>query len=606
MVKCRNRLRYGGRKKAAFGESLAAAAIQAAATNASAIMQSNAARESARQQAESIRANAQRQADAMKQQSENDKMLQEQNIEFMRSQNEQNRQLMRDQQMQLQMLAGYQNNVDRDLQARIVVKNGGRITKYPLRGLKQRNLGFTVTDGGYAQYLGNNLYRIYGDTHDQYHKTRSGKYKSGVGIELDDGQKIEVEGGGRTKTGKNKPGEVIEILPDRTEVFSNRDMYGINFADEVAAGKDPQDAANEQAYIRYIRGVNSDGSKMKTPVERNRRRPLAKYGKRVKALSGATYWDNLGGAGLTTFGNVLGAWLTGAGNSSAAKRMSNAYLDAGNTMADAYSNLSKVDMNAIGKNTFSMTGSAMPAIRTSNITLNPELVQVERDAQRRMSAVNNNTISGAAANSRYGRIATDAYDNRSQIYGRANQINESIRNENANRITQAAATNLNANLESNRSYWGLLADLAKYNNDITNEGILGRAGALSDARLQSANALAQARQTNGAVWGNAIATSAQGFANAFSNLGTMREKENAAYASASPASQVSAAIANGDRRRAKRLWNVYSNLNTPGAKDYARQLGTYLGYDVSKYGSIPTTLNDLSFNQILNLRNLLS
>ena len=136
---------------------------------------------------------------------------------------------------------------------------------------------------------------------------------------------------------------------------------------------------------------------------------------------------------------------------------------------------------------------------------------------------------------------------------------------------------MQADISSNQSRAGVLADVAKFNAETKNQGILGAADALGNAQLQAANALGTATQTNYGILGNALASSAQGWANAFDTVGTEREKTNAAYASADRATQVSTAIANNDRKRMQRMYDVYSK--TPGNEEYARQLAVALGID---------------------------
>jgi hypothetical protein len=588
----RYRLKHGGRRKVAFGESLAAAAIQAAAFTAGAAQQARAAQQAAAQQATEIRNQAQQQATALERQSENDRQLQEQNIKFMRQQNEENRQLMRDQQMQLQMLAGYNNVADRNRDTRIVVKRGGVIPSSLLRGVNSP-MPFTVTDGGYVNYLGTtpygqSLYELHGNTHNQYHKTKSGKYKSGVGIKFADGQVVEGEGSG----GKGL-GELLMVGPDGASFISRHSIKGFNPAQAVMQGADPNEVMAMQEMIKSMYNLSNDGRTGRPPVEERIYQPhrrLARNGLyRPRAYNG---WYNIGGAGINTLGNLAGAWLTTRGNSSAAKRMSSAYIDAGNMMADAYGKLQTVDMSGLNRGMFRASSSATPAIRTADVTLNPELVAIERDKNRRLASSSRNTLSSAADNNRTNRIMTDAYDNRTQIYNRANQINQSISNENANRITQANATNLQADIEGNRAYANAYMNMLQYNNDIVNQRTLGAAGARSDAALQAANAMANARQTNGASWGSAVAASANSWANALNTIGLERTKENAAYANGDIATRVSTAIANGDTTRMRRMYDVYSQ--TPGMETYASQLARALGINYKP------TYNQQAYNAMFN------
>lgn len=256
------------RPKAQFGEAIAAAGIGAAATLASAAISSAATANAAKKQAAAQQAAAQVQADALKKQNENANKLQEKSIEFTAQQNEQNRDLQNQIQMNLQMLAGQQNENARLDAARIQVKKGGS----PLKGQSSLlrgsyNMPFTVTDGGYAMPLGITpqgfgLYELRGDNHEQYHKTKGGKYKSGVGIKGATGQVVEGEGGKR-----NAQGELIMTTPDDIKFISKHSIKGFNPTQAVMNGMDPVDAYNTQeeikAYNKYPKnkkGMKNGGS----------------------------------------------------------------------------------------------------------------------------------------------------------------------------------------------------------------------------------------------------------------------------------------------------------------------------------------------------------
>ena len=69
-------------------------------------------------------------------------------------------------------------------------------------------------------------------------------------------------------------------------------------------------------------------------------------------------------------------------------------------------------------------------------------------------------------------------------------------------------------IQSRRDYMSQYVDLLKYNNDIANERITGRAQSIADGMLGGAGARATAQQAIGQSWGNAIAGSGQAFGNA--------------------------------------------------------------------------------------------
>ena len=276
----------GSRPKAllGLGESgaiLAAAGINVAGTMAASAISANATKKAAQDQANATIRSAQRQAQAIKDQSDKAKEYQQEAQDFIREQNAENRELQKDIQMQLQMLAGQQNVNDRLEASKIKVKAGGSIKRI-LRSaggqqflLRGGNMPFQVTDGGVVLPVGvtpegYDLYEIFGNDHEHYHKTRGGKYKSGVGIKFADGNVVEGEG-----NQKKNGGELMLVTPDNTYFISKHSINGFNPAEGVKQGLHPLQAYAIQEQEKDILGINDDGTKK------------AKLGKR-KFLIGGT------------------------------------------------------------------------------------------------------------------------------------------------------------------------------------------------------------------------------------------------------------------------------------------------------------------------------
>lgn len=283
----KRRLRNNGtRPKAMFGigESaaiLAAAGINAATQMAAAGINSAAAKESARTQAQASIQSAQRQAEALKDQSEKSKELQTESQEFIKEENAENREMQKDIQLQLQMLTGQQNVNDRLEASKIKVKAGGRLNRRLRNGgvqqssLRGGNMPFVVTDGGGVIPIGRtpegyDIYEIYGNDHEHYHKAQGGKYKSGVGIKFSNGGTVEGEGNQNSKTG-----EILTVTPNDAYFISDHKINGNNPADLVRAGMHPLQAYAIQENNKAVLGINDDGTKR------------AKLGKR-KFLAGGT------------------------------------------------------------------------------------------------------------------------------------------------------------------------------------------------------------------------------------------------------------------------------------------------------------------------------
>lgn len=272
LAKCGRKKAKCGRKKAAFGSEtaaiLAAAGINAAASAAAAAVGASATKDAANKQAQATTAAAQRQAQAIKTQTESSKEYQLEAQNFIKDQNAENRELQKDIQMQLQMLTGQQNVNDRLEASKLVVKNGG--IKKPRYSLRGNNTDFKVTDGGYMLYRGStpegfNLFEARGNDHEHYHKTPSGKYKTGVGIELKDKSAIELEGNQKTKQG-----EYLLQTPWALYAISKHTIDGFNPVKAVNEGIHPLLAFEKQEVKKKIKGVNDDGTPIGSPIKEHK------------------------------------------------------------------------------------------------------------------------------------------------------------------------------------------------------------------------------------------------------------------------------------------------------------------------------------------------
>lgn len=278
----KRRLRNAGsRPKALFGSEagaiLAAAGINVAGTLAASAISASATKKAAQDQAKATINAAQKQSQAIKDQSLKAKEYQQEAQEFTKEQNAENRELQKDIQMQLQMLTGQQNVNDRLEASKIKVKAGGKTNKlgYPQSLLRGGNMPFQVTDGGGVIPVGITpegfeLYEIVGNDHEHYHKTRGGKYKSGVGIKFADGNVVEGEG-----NQKKNGGELMLVTPDNAYFISKHSINGFNPAEGVKQGLHPLQAYAIQEQEKNMIGINDDGTKK------------AKLGKR-KFLIGGT------------------------------------------------------------------------------------------------------------------------------------------------------------------------------------------------------------------------------------------------------------------------------------------------------------------------------
>lgn len=592
MVK-RNKLR-NVRRKALFGAdgaemaaaTLAAAGITSVATMAAAGIGAAASASQAKEQAKSIEDNAVKRAEAIKLQNENNNALQEKNIEFIRSENEKTRQQQQDIQTTLQLMAGQENSNTRKDMANIRLRNGGKISKYSLRG-RNGNLPFTVTDGGAVLPIattpeGYDLYEIVGNDHEHYHKVQGGKSKTGVGIRFAGKKTIEGEGNQNTSQG-----ELMLVTPTDAKFISKHSIKGFNPAKAVLNGVHPIDAFDTQELIKDMYGITDDGNS--SPVRRmksygglntlpispdlsldflapvatgivagTRNENKAKCGRslrtggRSRAVNG-TWWDNYGGATINAGANLLGAGVTTLGNYIAGNYLTDAYGRAAGILSDAYDRMHGIDMSTINRDDY-RAAHAMAALQTPIVNTGAERSAAERTLHRNLARINRNTLSSAAAQNRSARAEVDYNDRISQIEANADKIRQGIIQGNMQRLTDVSQRNAELDTQANQQYAQAYLNLLQYNNDIENEKISGKAQTYADSLTQTAGTRASLAQANAASLAGALTGSASGFNNTLSAMAKQKNELEMAKLGATPDS----------------LYEYYlSNPNDPGIDAFA-------------------------------------
>ena len=607
----RYKLRNGGRRpKAPFGTEeaaiLSSAGINVAGTLAAANIGAKATKDAAKQQATATINAATKQAESIKEQANRAKELQQESQEFTKEQNAENRELQKDIQMNLQMLTGQQNVNDRLEAAKIQVRNGGSMRRKLaqqnpntlLRGsYSQTNMPFAVTDGGGVIPLGStpegfDLYELYGNDHDHYHKAQGGKNKTGVGLKFANGKTIEGEG-----NQNSNQGEYVLVTPNDAMFISKHSIKGFNPAIAVNNGMHPLEAFVIQEQIkaannisdsgktprrslRYIGGGTSNSSDFmylpqQTPTlsmdamapiatgvaygkingmyDKNNKDTKAKYGsnvnkkldnsKRPKAKDGfkAASWTDWAGAGINTLGNLGGAWITNAANNRAMGYISAANTQAAGMLADAYRQMHGIDINSIRREDYAAT-HAMAQLRAPIVNTAAQRTAQERTLQRKLENARRYSISGAATQDRMTLAETDYNDNIGKIEADANRIREQIKQHNIDSINETARLNAQLDTQANNQYASAYLNALQYNNNIENQKIAGIGQANADAISQNGIALAQAQQTNGNIFGSAIANSGQAFATAFDTNRKDRQDFSNIYMGLGDADKVTAAI----------------------------------------------------------------
>lgn len=621
------------RPKALFGSQeaaiLGAAAMNVAGQMTAAGISSKAAKDAARQQAQATVSAATKQANAIKDQTTRSKELQERSIEFTKEQNAENRELQKDIQLNLQMLTGQQNMNDRLEAAKIQVRNGGRMSMKSTNGqgdaflrgsYSPNNMPFVVTDGGGVVPVGVtpegfDMYEIKGNDHEHYHKTRSGKHKTGVGLKFANGKTIEGEG-----NQNGNQGEYVLVTPTDAMFISRHSIKGFNPAKAVNSGMNPLEAFIIQEQIKNANGISDSGKTDKRMIggltydtssftsqvpdlSRDGMAPIATgvaygsinsmYDKDNKAKNGtsarkklacggrrkanAGSWTDWAGAGINALGNLGGAWITQSANKAAADRIAKANMQAADILSDAYRQMHGIDMSLINKDDY-VAAHSMPAIRAAIVNTNAQTTAEDRALQRRLTNSKRYSMSGAAAQDRMSIAETQHNDNINNIESEANKIRESIKQGNTQRISEAANDNANRDAQANERYNIARLSLLQYNNDIENAKIAGIGQANADAISQSGLARAQGLQAGANAFSSALSASAQGFASTANGIRTERANRENVLIGADSRNKVDYLTANtktvGNRRQAYNLWNTWKNSSDSNLKQYAKELAS--------------------------------
>lgn len=621
----RIRLKNGGktRHKAFLG---ADGAIMAAATLAAAGINSAATTSAAKTQAKAVTENAKTQAQSIKQQSDNNTALQKESINFTRQQNQENRQQQQDIQTTLQMMAGQENMNDRMEANKIVVKYGGKTKRSSIKSSTfygGAGMPFNVTDGGAVLPLridnnGFGLYEIIGDTHEQSHKTPNGKRKTGVGIKFKNGDIIEGEGNGNTNQG-----ELMYVTPKDAFFLSKHSIDGYNPTQAVLNGVHPIEAYNVQEILKDIKGLNDDGSTKKTTsnnrfnsyrnsikklyggynilqnnanitalplnstrgvvggaIYNTKQNNIARYGKKIslrnnirnKASLGSwlglnkSDWKNYAGAIYSSVGNVLGAGVNVLGNMYAGNILSDAYTNAGNILIDAYSQMKGISLDEVKREDFEAPHT-LAVTRRANTNINPQVERIRRNADVEQREINRGTLSSAARQQRLAATNDRMTQRIGEQYAWKNNQDETIKQGNAERITETAKANADRDVIARKNWGDQRLSLMQYNNNIENAKIAGMAQAKADALTQSQTYRANALSTSMNAVGGALAASGKAFGTAMSDIRTDninklkedREFENV-YAGLGDASKIDAALIRaekGDLSYAKALYAKY-------------------------------------------------
>ena len=363
--------------------------------------------------------------------------------------------------------------------------------------------------------------------------------------------------------------------------ISKHNIKGFNPAKAVQEGMHPQDAFNAQQKIKAIYGINDDGSKN----NKSSYKQVAKYGGhrrlkcggRVKKGNGG-FWQNYAGATYNAAGNLLGAGITAIGNGIAGRKLSNAYNNAGNILADAYSQMHGIDLSEISRSDYT-PAHVMAAVSNADTNINPQLERIRRDAAAQTKQVNNSTMSSAARQQRLAGINDRSLQRASEQYAYKQNEDQKIQQANAERIQQASAANAQLDAQANQEYAKSKLALMQYNNDIENSKIAGAAQARADAMTQSSSAKATALQNSMNTIGSALAASGQGFANSYNAMNKAKTDYENVMIGADTASKVDTVIIKNDETSAKALYDSFKDSSNPINQEYARRLNNKFNFE---------------------------
>ena len=621
----RIRLKCGGkpRRKAFFG---ADGAVMAAATLAAAGITAGATALAAKSQSKAIVDSAKTQAQSIKDQTINSNNLQKEQLAFTRSQNQENRQQQQDIQTTLQLMAGQENMNDRMEKNKMQVKLGGKPKRRSITAPFYGGGKFQVTDGGGVIPLsvtpeGYGLYELYGNDHDHYHKTSSGKNKTGVGIKFNDGSVVEGEGNQNTNQG-----ELLYVTPNDAMFISKHSIDGFNPTQAVMNGVHPIQAFIIQEAIKDAQGLNDDGSKFKrrslkhmlggptqnleqvnmtqnpnngtasvaggviyginnkttSPVEELQyNNAIAKRGGRIHLKCGGrkkAAWGDYAGATYNAAGNVLGAGISTWGNMWAANRLGKAYREAGGILADAYSQMHGIDMSELKMEDYAAPHTLAVIRDSNNISYDPQRERIRRNIASERREINRGTLSSAARQQRLSASNDRMLQRMSEIDATENNAKEAIRQGNAERITQTAQANADRDVQARKDYANQRLSLLQYNNNIENAKIAGMAQGRADALTQSSMAHAQGLQSSMSAIGSGLTASAQGFSSTANGLRTDRVNRENILIGADSRNKTDYLIGNtetpGNRQQAYNLWNAWKNSSDAKLKQYATELAT--------------------------------
>lgn len=483
------------------------------------------------------------------------------------------------------------SNEERNKMSRMTyAKKGAIVPKYSLRGSDSK---LKVTDGGYLKTIGitpegYTIKEAIGNDHEHYHTTPSGKRKSGVGLKLRNGSEIEVEGN------QNSPvGELVVETPTDVIALSKHNLKGYNPAKDVLYnGQHPLVAANIQENIKDAYDIDDNDKAKCGTVKRLR------CGGRKKALNGLfgdwtnNDWGNVASAGFNILGNLGGALFANNGADKAAHTLIDANNVSANYLVDAYDQMHGIDLSFINKDSYKaphLIASVAPAY----INRRPEIESIDRDTRRQIKNIRNNTISSAAANSKINTIVDNAQAQKDKIYASVDNEEQRYKQENLKTINAVNMKNAELEVESNKEYNNLMLEGLKFNANIDNAKLAGKAQVLANANTNNAQIMGNLKTAVAGNWGGFVNSLGQSIGNAISTISENHASYKDALSGADLTGRVDAAILNGSKNSIEFLENVYNSSSTP--KELKDRIYPYISKSLAKKN------NTIKINSLKNI-----
>lgn len=353
--------------------------------------------------------------------------------------------------------------------------------------------------------------------------------------------------------------------------------YGQTLPDENQGYYNGVGVFNGGQYLGTLTNINPDDYRLQ--FKKGGRPKFANAGSTTKSKS--SWWSTPGasqivGAGINSLGGLGASWLTVLGNNSARRTLANAYNEAGDILANAYSNMTGIDTDYLNESDF-RAAHMLPALSAVMSRDSAPLAQEERARERTLYNAGRYSLSGASANNRMNLAEINSRDARSRIYSADEEQMQNTRAQNVQSINQAAQFNAQADNQARQARSQYLTDILKYNNDINNTKILGSAQARADALTQSGSITAQTAASNGQAWAGAINNIGSSFGNAFGAMGKQQADMTSAILGADTSSQITALTSGlyNNKQLAQSLYNQYRN--DPAYKDRMTALANYYG-----------------------------